>query len=113
MNYFTRVILPFLRYVLPLLRDSAIGKIFDWVIELVKKCIFRNTDNRRNGKYGHCKSHKQLFASAISDIANITKTDYNQIILCVNRGTHELSLLVCADKIVKGKPKYRIAAIAG
>lgn len=106
MNFFTGLLLP-------LLRDSLIGKILDWVIEWVSKCVFKSRDSRRCGKYEHCKSYKDLFASAISDIADITKTDYNQIVLCVNTGSHGLSLLVCADKIASGKQKYRVVANSG
>lgn len=98
------------RVLFPLLRDSIIGKIIDRVIELVSKCVFKGKDS---GKYERCKSYEDLLTSAISDIADITKTDYNQIILCVNAGSHSLSLLVCADKITNGKQKYRVVANSG
>lgn len=106
MSFFTGLLLP-------LIRDSVIGKILDWVIEWVSKCVFKRKDSSRCGKYEHCQSYEDLLISAISDIADITKTDYNQIVLCVNIGSHGLSLLVCADKIANGKQKYRVVANSG
>lgn len=106
MSFFTVVLLP-------ILRDGVIGKILDWILEWVSKHLFISKDNVRDGKYEHCKSYEDLLTSAISDIAEITKTDYNQIILCANSETHGLVLLVCADKIANGKQKYRIVANNG
>lgn len=106
MSFFTGLLLP-------LLRDSIIGKILNCAIEWVSKCVFKDKDSSRCRKYEHCKSYEDLLTSAISDIADITKTDYNQIVLCVNTGSHGLSLLVCADKIAKGKQKYRVVANGG
>ncbi len=106
MSFFTGLLFP-------LLRDSIIGKILDWVIEWFSKKIVKHRDRGRCGKYEHCKNYEELLTTAISDIVDITKTDYNQIILCVNAGSHGLSLLVCADKIADGKQKYRVVANNG
>lgn len=106
MSFFTGMLLP-------LLRDSLIGKVLDWVIEWVSNCVFKRKNSSRCGKYEHYKSYEDLLTSAISDIADVTKTDYNQIVLCVNTGSHRLSLLVCADKIANSKQKYRVVANNG
>lgn len=100
-------------FFLSALRDSMIGKLFDLVWEWIVKHLIKSKDNICYEKYEHCKSYEDLLTVAIYDIADITKTDYNQIILCVNMGSHGLSLLVCADKIANGKQKYRIVANNG
>ncbi len=105
MDFFTTILFP-------VFRDSIIGKLIDMLIDWIYR-IFKKNRHGKNEKYAHCKSYKELLTSAITDITNITKTDYNQIILCVNSDSHALALLVCADKIAPGKQKYRIVANDG
>lgn len=54
-----------------------------------------------------------LLSAAIEKIAEITGTDYNQIMLLAKTESHQLGLVVFADKIAGRKQKYRITVVDG
>lgn len=60
-----------------------------------------------------CNSFNESFERAISEIKNITKTDYNQIALCLKTSKHQLGLVVVANDISKEKQKYRLVDYGG
>lgn len=92
---------------------AAILEFLATVLQPVLNRISKKKEKEPNqelvsGKYEKCKSYEQLFSNAISDISEITGTDYNQIILFNGIGSHSTGLIVVADKIASGKQKYRL-----
>lgn len=64
-------------------------------------------------RFKDCDSYDKLLTRAIYSINEITKTDYNQIAVCLKTGQHQLGLVVVADDISEKKQKYRLVDYGG
>lgn len=60
-----------------------------------------------------CKSCEEVLEIGIQELYNISMTDYNQIILFENLGSHTSGLVVVADMISNHKQHYRQVAVDG
>lgn len=56
---------------------------------------------------------EKLLKDAISEIEDVTHTDYNQIILKAKLDSHQSGLVVFADNVADGKQRYRVVILEG
>lgn len=63
--------------------------------------------------FDDCTDMQMLLSSSISELSNITKSNHNQIILSAKTSSYSVALVVVADKILKGRQKYRIVEQSG
>lgn len=78
-------------------QDIICYMIPDWGTKIFKKC----------------KNFKELLTKAITEIAKITDTDYNQIALCAKTSDYQTGLVVFADNISSSKQRYRLTVLDG
>lgn len=63
--------------------------------------------------FKECTSFEKVFEVGIKKLSELSGTDYNQIILFQNIGTHATGLIVVADIISNHKQHYRQVAVNG
>lgn len=63
--------------------------------------------------FDDCDNINILLHRAIDELSNITEADYNQIILSAKTSSHNVGLIVFADKISGDKQKYRLVEQSG
>lgn len=112
-------------YILPIILDNTkIGEIegLNDTIGYIEACKLTHIEivnfiedklNRDINIFWECKDVKELFEESIRKIAEISRTDYNQIILYAATGSHSYGLIVVADAISFRKQKYRIVVMEG
>lgn len=112
-------------YILPIILDNTkIGEIegLNDTIGYIEACKLSHIEivnfiedklNRDINIFWECKDVKELFEESIRKIAEISRTDYNQIILYAATGSHSYGLIVVADAISFRKQKYRIVVMEG
>lgn len=90
--------------------DILIEKVNSYEGKLELKETYEST---KIFSFEECKNIKELLTNAIELIANHTKTDYNQIILCSKISLYENGLVVYADNVSENKQRYRLVAQDG
>lgn len=102
-------IAPFMSYL-----SDANGKTFSGLknsgFKEIISLIYPGFDNNIFKK---CTSFEKVFEVGIKKLAELSGTDYNQIILFQNIGTHATGLIVVADIISTHKQHYRQVAVNG
>lgn len=84
--------------------EHTLNEIVDYVEEKITRQI---------NIFAHCNDITNLFKQAITKIQEISRTDYNQIILYAAIGSHSYGLVVIADAISYWKQRYRIVVMDG
>lgn len=99
---------PFMAYV-----SDAKGISFSSLVKNEFKEIINYIFPEYNDIFKDCDTYEKLFEMGIKKIYEITKTDYNQIILFVKFDSHSSGLVVATDIISPHKQRYRKVAVDG
>ena len=102
-------IAPFMAYLSDLngktfssLKDNNFSEIISIILQEFSTNIFNN-----------CKSCEEVLEIGIKRLYSLSMTDYNQIVLFENLGSHTSGLIVVADIISTYKQHYRQVAVDG